>query len=191
MYRTCGTLSHPARMQAPLAWLMSLEARARWTITWRARREQEDVGVPGQSTSTRWTRWRGRTSSLTRVGQTLQVLRFGTDASSPEDGKLGVLFDHLGHGSTKIGAIRFFGGSYCGGRVEELLYQALVTSDILVGEGWAHGRAGRNVGIPRMERTTAPMIIRMVWMKSVQMTAVRPPAMVKRQAMPSSIRMEK
>ena len=35
----------------------------------------------------------------------------------------------------------------------------------------------------------APMIMRTVCTKSVQMTAERPPATVKRQAMPSRIRM--
>ena len=47
------------------------------------------------------------------------------------------------------------------------------------------------LGLPRIVSTTAPMIIRMVWMKSVQMTAVRPPAMVKRQAMARRIRMDR
>ena len=41
--------------------------------------------------------------------------------------------------------------------------------------------------LPRTERTMAPMIMRMVWMKSVQMTADRPPATVKRQAMPYKV----
>ena len=36
----------------------------------------------------------------------------------------------------------------------------------------------------------APMIMRTVWMKSVQMTAARPPATVNRVAMASRIRME-
>ena len=47
------------------------------------------------------------------------------------------------------------------------------------------------LGLPRIVSTTAPMIMRMVWMKSVQMTAVRPPAMVKRQAMARRIRMDR
>ena len=39
-------------------------------------------------------------------------------------------------------------------------------------------------------RIKAPIIIKIVWTKSVHMTAVRPPAMVKRAAIASRIRME-
>ena len=34
MMKRGRSLRYPARMQAPLAWLMSLLARARWTMTW-------------------------------------------------------------------------------------------------------------------------------------------------------------
>ena len=44
--------------------------------------------------------------------------------------------------------------------------------------------------IPRAARAMAPMIMSTVWMKSVQMTAARPPATVNRAAMARRIRME-
>ena len=43
--------------------------------------------------------------------------------------------------------------------------------------------------LPNPDRMKAPMTMRMVCTKSVQMTADRPPATVKRQAMPYKVRL--
>ena len=45
--------------------------------------------------------------------------------------------------------------------------------------------------LPRAARTMAPMIMRTVWMKSVQMTAASPPATVNKQAIASNINIDK
>jgi len=54
-----------------------------------------------------------------------------------------------------------------------------------------HTRAHTHTRLPMIMRTMAPRTIKMVWMKSVHMTAERPPVMQKVAARTSKIKMEK